>query len=74
MLAKISEGIPDAVRQLKGAPFLAEYKYDGERPAGRWYCWVLQWAVTKVPCDLLAGAAQLTANSCSGLPPPCIGR
>ena len=31
MLAKISEGIPDAIRQLKGAPFLAEYKYDGTR-------------------------------------------
>lgn len=31
MLAKISEGIPDAIRQLRGAPFLAEYKYDGTR-------------------------------------------
>ena len=31
MLAKISEGIPDAIKQLKGAPFLAEYKYDGTR-------------------------------------------
>ncbi|GAB4816048.1 hypothetical protein N2152v2_003094 [Parachlorella kessleri] len=31
MLAKITEGIPDAIKQLKGAPFLAEYKYDGMR-------------------------------------------
>ena len=31
MLAKISEGIPDAIKQLKGEPFLAEYKYDGTR-------------------------------------------
>ena len=31
MLAKISEGIPDAIKQLRGAPFLAEYKYDGTR-------------------------------------------
>lgn len=31
MLAKISEGIADAVAQLKGADFLAEYKYDGVR-------------------------------------------
>ena len=31
MLAKISEGIPDAIKQLKGSPFLAEYKYDGTR-------------------------------------------
>ena len=31
MLAKISEGVPDAIKQLKGAPFLAEYKYDGTR-------------------------------------------
>ncbi len=31
MLAEISEGIPDAIKQLKGAPFLAEYKYDGTR-------------------------------------------
>ena len=30
MLAKICNGIPDALRQLKGA-FLAEYKYDGQR-------------------------------------------
>ncbi|KAL4419767.1 hypothetical protein ABPG75_006865 [Micractinium tetrahymenae] len=31
MLAKICEGLPDAIQQLKGAPFLAEYKYDGLR-------------------------------------------
>ena len=33
MLAKICEGIPDALAQLKdkGATFLAEYKYDGQR-------------------------------------------
>lgn len=31
MLAKISEGIPDAIKLLKAAPFLAEYKYDGTR-------------------------------------------
>lgn len=31
MLAKISEGVADAVRQLKGSPFLAEFKYDGMR-------------------------------------------
>lgn len=31
MLAKISEGVPDAIKQLKGEPFLAEYKYDGTR-------------------------------------------
>ncbi|KAH7616567.1 putative DNA ligase 6 [Nannochloris sp. 'desiccata'] len=31
MLAKISSGIADAVTQLKGAPFVAEYKYDGVR-------------------------------------------
>ena len=30
MLAKICEGIPDALRQLKG-DFLAEFKYDGQR-------------------------------------------
>lgn len=30
MLAKICEGIPDALRQLKG-DFLAEFKYDGMR-------------------------------------------
>ena len=31
MLAKICEGIPDALRQLGSIPFLAEYKYDGQR-------------------------------------------
>ena len=31
MLAKISQGIADAITQLKGAPFVAEYKYDGVR-------------------------------------------
>lgn len=31
MLAKISQGIADAIAQLKGAPFVAEYKYDGVR-------------------------------------------
>ena len=31
MLAKITEGIPDALKQLKGQAFLAEYKYDGQR-------------------------------------------
>ena len=31
MLAKISEGIPDAIKQLKAQPFLAEFKYDGMR-------------------------------------------
>ncbi|KAL4435464.1 hypothetical protein ABPG77_006226 [Micractinium sp. CCAP 211/92] len=31
MLAKICEGLPDAIQQLRGAPFLAEYKYDGLR-------------------------------------------
>ena len=33
MLAKICEGIPDALSQLRdtGATFLAEYKYDGQR-------------------------------------------
>ncbi|KFM27440.1 DNA ligase 1 [Auxenochlorella protothecoides] len=31
MLAKISEGVADAIAQLKGAPFLAELKYDGMR-------------------------------------------
>ncbi|KAK9829240.1 hypothetical protein WJX72_004715 [[Myrmecia] bisecta] len=31
MLAKISEGIPDVLKQLKGEAFLAEYKYDGQR-------------------------------------------
>jgi DNA ligase-1 len=31
MLAKICEGFADAVRQLKGAPFIAEHKYDGMR-------------------------------------------
>ena len=33
MLAKICEGIPDALAQLKdkGATFLAEFKYDGQR-------------------------------------------
>eukprot|EP00803_Ostreobium_quekettii_P008788 evm.model.scf_1474EXC.2 EVM.evm.TU.scf_1474EXC.2 scf_1474EXC:16266-31624(-) len=31
MLAKISGGLEDAVGQLRGAPFLAEYKYDGQR-------------------------------------------
>ena len=30
MLAKICEGIPDALRQLKG-DFIAEFKYDGMR-------------------------------------------
>jgi len=30
MLAKICEGIPDALRQLQGS-FLAEFKYDGQR-------------------------------------------
>lgn len=30
MLAKICEGIPDALRQLSG-DFLAEFKYDGMR-------------------------------------------
>ena len=31
MLAKIcSGGLADAARQLKGAPFLAEFKYDGQ--------------------------------------------
>lgn len=30
MLAKICEGIPDALRQLRGE-FLAEFKYDGMR-------------------------------------------
>ena len=30
MLAKICEGIPDALRQLKG-DFMAEFKYDGQR-------------------------------------------
>ena len=30
MLAKICEGIPDALRQLQG-DFLAEFKYDGQR-------------------------------------------
>ncbi|PSC70071.1 DNA ligase [Micractinium conductrix] len=31
MLAKPCEGTPDALRQLKGAPFVAEWKYDGVR-------------------------------------------
>ena len=31
MLAKICEGIPDAMRQLAGMAVLAEYKYDGQR-------------------------------------------
>ncbi|KAL6766970.1 LIG6 [Auxenochlorella protothecoides x Auxenochlorella symbiontica] len=31
MLAKISEGVADAIAQLKGASFLAELKYDGMR-------------------------------------------
>ena len=31
MLAKICEGIPDALRQLGGSAFLAEHKYDGQR-------------------------------------------
>ena len=33
MLAKICEGIPDAIAQLKavGGHFLAEFKYDGQR-------------------------------------------
>lgn len=31
MLAKISEGIEDALAQLKGEPFLCERKYDGVR-------------------------------------------
>ncbi|KAK9793179.1 hypothetical protein WJX73_007861 [Symbiochloris irregularis] len=31
MLAKICEGIPDALRQLGSTPFLAEHKYDGQR-------------------------------------------
>ena len=31
MLAKICEGIPDALRQLEGVAVLAEYKYDGQR-------------------------------------------
>ena len=31
MLAKICEGFSDAVRQLRGAPFIAEHKYDGMR-------------------------------------------
>ena len=31
MLAKICEGIPDALRQLGGTAALAEYKYDGTR-------------------------------------------
>ena len=31
MLAKICEGIPEALRQLAHAPFLAEHKYDGQR-------------------------------------------
>lgn len=33
MLAKICEGIPDALAQLGGtdSSFLAEYKYDGQR-------------------------------------------
>ena len=31
MLAKITEGIPDAIRQLGSTPFLAEHKYDGQR-------------------------------------------
>lgn len=31
MLAKIcSGGLADAARQLRGAPFLAEFKYDGQ--------------------------------------------
>lgn len=31
MLAKICEGLEDAVQQMKDAPFLAEFKYDGMR-------------------------------------------
>ena len=34
MLAGITEGVPDALKQLgveDGLPFLAEYKYDGIR-------------------------------------------
>lgn len=34
MLASITEGVPDALKQLgaeEGLPFLAEYKYDGIR-------------------------------------------
>lgn len=34
MLASITEGVPDALKQLgveDGLPFLAEYKYDGIR-------------------------------------------
>lgn len=31
MLAKITEGIPDALRQMGTTPFLAEHKYDGQR-------------------------------------------
>ena len=31
MLASITEGVPDALRQLQGQAFLAEFKYDGIR-------------------------------------------
>ena len=31
MLASITEGVPDALKQLQGQPFLAEFKYDGIR-------------------------------------------
>jgi DNA ligase-1 len=31
MLARICEGLPDGLRLLGPGPFLAEYKYDGQR-------------------------------------------
>lgn len=31
MLASITEGVADAIQQLQGQQFLAEYKYDGIR-------------------------------------------
>lgn len=31
MLASITEGVGDAIQQLQGQHFLAEYKYDGIR-------------------------------------------
>ena len=35
MLASITEGVPDALRQLKAQAFLAELKYDGIRAQAR---------------------------------------
>ena len=35
MLASITEGVPDALKQLQGQWFLAEFKYDGIRAQAR---------------------------------------